>query len=269
MNLDWTKLAGIALLGGAIWFGYGASQKDPDCPDGKCPPKQPAKPAPKKPEPKPKPRPRKPWGDCESAGRQAPLSIGASVGGNVHEDGTELHCDLPGAYHRRNTSSWGLGNCVYTSIGHSAEWHNVPALREFAKWIIAKGIPGGGHPQKVDELIPKIAADRGLPTPDYINVTSSDLELLKRACQAGYLVAVTYSKSPTGRYGGSRISHMVSLVHADDRHFVILDNNYPGVDAYEWVTPEEFTKTCQLGGNYWAVILLRSPPPPVPTNRRV
>lgn len=259
MNLDFTKIAGIALLGGAIWYGY---QAQTDCPDGKCPPKPPVK-VPDKPKPKPKVPPKRPWREISLAGRQA------SVGGNVHEDGTEIHCDLPGAYHRRNTSSWGLGNCVFTSIGHSAEWHNVPALREFAKWIVEKGIPGGGHPDKVDDLIPKMAADRGLPTPPYLNVTSGDIELLKRACQAGYLVAVTYSKSPTGRYGGGKISHMVSLVHADDRHFVILDNNYPGVDAYEWVTPEEFQKTCQLGGNYWAVILLNAPPPPVPTNRRI
>ena len=260
MNIDLTKLAGIVLLGGAIWYGYSAQD---ECLDGKCPPKTPAPktPAPAPPKKPPK-KPRSPWGD-----RTAP--VGASVGGPVHEDGTEIHCDLPGAYHRRNTSSWGLGNCVWTSIGHSSEWHNVDACREFAKWLTAKGIKGGGYPEKVDDLIPQIAADRGLPTPAYLNITSDDIDLLKRACQAGYMPAITYSKSPTGRYGGSKISHMVTLVHADNNWFVILDNNYPGVDAYEWVTPQEFIQTCQLGGKYWAVILLAPPPPPVPTNRRI
>jgi hypothetical protein len=30
-------------------------------------------------------------------------AIGASVGGNKAPDGTEVHCDLPGDLHRRNT----------------------------------------------------------------------------------------------------------------------------------------------------------------------
>jgi hypothetical protein len=88
--------------------------------------------------------------------------------------------------------------------------------------------------------------------------------ILKLACKTGRMPGVTYSFSPTGRYGGRRIAHMVSLVSADDRHFVILDNNYPG--TYEWMTPEEFTRSYTGGGQGWAVILLAPPPSPVPVN---
>jgi hypothetical protein len=71
-------------------------------------------------------------------------SISASVGGPRHADGTEIACDLPGELHRANTSSKGLGLCVFTSIHHSAVWQNVPALQEFPKYLIDKNIPGGG-----------------------------------------------------------------------------------------------------------------------------
>lgn len=193
--------------------------------------------------------------------------VGASVGGPVHPDGTEIACDLPGHLHRRNTSSRGLGNCVFTSIHHAALWQCVPALEEFPKWLIEKGIEGGGYPQKVDALIPKISQDRGLPTPGYIQVEGKDLEILKLAIATGRMPCVTYSFSPTGRYGGGRIAHMVNLVHADDQHFVVLDNNYPGYDAFEWLTPAEFLKTYTGGSQGWSVILLDAPIPMPPTNQ--
>jgi len=72
--------------------------------------------------------------------------IGASVGGNKAPDGTEVHCDLPGDLHRRNTTSRGQGCCVWTSIHHAAVWQNVPAYEEAPKWIQNHGIPGGVYP---------------------------------------------------------------------------------------------------------------------------
>jgi hypothetical protein len=251
-------LAGL-LIGAALfvaWNGVNDPAKTPPappvCPGPNCPVPPPAPPAP----PKPKPSP---WGP-----RWAP--VGASVGGPKHQDGTEIACDLPGDRHRKNTASKGLGNCVFTSIHHSADWQNIPALLEFPRWLIDKGIPGGGHPGKVDQLIPQIAKERGLPVPEYVQVEGKDLEILKAACRTGRMPGVTYSFSPTGRYGGAKIAHMVTLVHADDKHFVVLDNNYPGADKYEWLTPDEFLKTYAAGGNGWAFIPLAPPPPPPPLN---
>lgn len=187
---------------------------------------------------------------------------GAAIAGNVGPDGTtEVHCDLPGEFHRKNISSRGQGCCVQTSLGHSARWQNVPALIDFQKWVQEKGLSGGAHPGLVDERIPKCCKDRGFPVVEYLQVEGDDIEILKAACAAGRMPGVTYSRSPTGRYGGARISHMVSLVHADDNWFVILDNNYPGDKQYEWLTPDEFKKTYAPG---WAVILLPPGPPPPP-----
>ena len=65
-------------------------------------------------------------------------------------------------------------------------------------------------------------------------------------------------------YNGARIAHMVTLLHADDEFFVVLDNNY--IHSYEWCTPAEFQRAYTSGGGGWAVILLDAGPPPMPEN---
>lgn len=255
MNRDTVSLVCAGLLGfvAAKSLGDAAPAPAPDapCPGPVCP--VPA-PEPKKPEPvRPKPAPS-PWGDSGAP-------VGAKVGNSVAPDGkTEINCDLPGDLHRKNTASKGLGLCVFTSIHHAAMWQDVKALQEFPRWVTEKGIPGGSYPEKTAKLIKQICADKGVPEPEYIQVEGGDLEILKRACKSGRMPGVTYSHSPTGRYGGQKISHMVSLPHADDQFFAVLDNNYPGADAYEWMTPDEFRRTYAPG---WAVILL-SPGAPLP-----
>jgi len=252
------RLLALLLLAGAAWYFF--LRQDADAP----PPAPPAVPAPVSPcgpdGPCPRPKPVRPWGPRREA------SVDAFVGGPVTPDGVELQIDLPGELHRKNTSSRGLGNCVFTSIHHAALWQNVPALQEFPKWLIDKGIPGGGYPEKVADLIPKIARDRGLPVPEYIQVEGGDLEVLKLAAKTGRLPCVTYSFSPTGRYGGQRIAHMVNspACGAGGRYWAILDNNYPGSQQYEFLTEAEFSRTYAPG---WAVILLNPGPPPPPRSK--
>jgi hypothetical protein len=192
------------------------------------------------------------------------LSWQAQVGGPRQADGTEIACDLPAALHRRNTTSQGEGCCVWTSIHHAALWQNVPAYQEAPRWIQEHHIPGGAYPGAVAKYLPQMAQEKHLPAVPFLNYEGRDLELLKVACQTGRMPGVTYSFSPTGRYGGQRIAHMVNLVHADDKWFVILDNNYIGDQNYEWLTPEEFRRTWAGRENGWAVILLSPPPPPPP-----
>lgn len=187
----------------------------------------------------------------------------AVVGGKTSPEGTEIHVDLPGEYHRHNVSSRGSGCCVFTSIGHSARWQDVPVLIDFQTWIQSKGLPGGGYPGNVKDRITKICREKGVPEPPYLQVEGDDLDILKLACASGRMPAVTYSYSPTGRYGGRRIAHMVSLPHIDSSYAAVLDNNYPGIDKYEWLDVDTFRKVYRPG---WAVILLSHGPPPVPRN---
>lgn len=260
----------IVLLGGLYWYSTQEKPKQPDCPDGKCPvPKQPApvkpKPAPEPDEPVPEPlaprKPRKPWGK----GDEAP--VGAKVLGRVHEDGTEIRCDLDPTLHQRNTGgSDGAGLCVFASMRHTGLWQGSEVFAGLFQWM--RKHPGGSYPSKTDQMIDRFCKETGKPKPRYLQVEGGDLEVLRKACQSGRMPGVTYSFSPSGRYGGSRISHMVSLVHADSKWFVVLDNNYPGKadkeEVYEWLTPQEFARSYAPG---WAVILLDPPgPPPRPWN---
>lgn len=270
----------LLILGAlALWL-IGNHSAEPDDP-ARSPQPCPICPAPQ-PEPTPKP-PRRPWGpraggpvgsgascDCDSSspsrgstGNGAPF-IQASLGGPSFRDGTEIQCDLPADLHLKNSSGRdGMGLCVFASVNHSAYWQHVAALQDFLQWMRRRS--GGGYPRKVDQMIEEICKEKGVPKPDYIQIEGGDLEILKLACKNGLMPAVTYSFSPSGRYGGRRISHMVSLVHADDQHFVILDNNFP--DNYEWMSPQEFQKTYTGGRSGWSVILLHPGPPLPPKNQ--
>lgn len=266
---DWVSNLCLALVaGGVLWIMARWHQFTPERPPAPTPvvvPVPAPAPAPE-PQPAPRRRPLLPW--RESVGLVTGGWIGATVGGNTAPDGTPIHCDLPGDQHCKNISSRGQGCCVQTSINHSARWQNIPALVNFHEWVREKGLPGGAYPGAVDQRLPRCAKERGYDVPAYIQVENSrDLEILRLACKTGRMPAVTYSRSPTGRYNGQRIAHVVSLPHADEKWLCVLDNNYVGEKAFEWMTGEEFLKVCNPSG-YWAVILLGPPPPPPPTNKR-
>lgn len=193
------------------------------------------------------------------------LATGAQVGGTKAPNGADMQMQLPSSHHVRNRGgSDGAGLCVFASLRHTGDWQDNAVF--FGLFEHMFNYPGGGYPSKVDAVVKRYAAQRGLPVPKYIQIEDADLEILKLACKNGYMPGVTYSFSPTGRYGGSKISHMVTLVHADDNYFAILDNNYPG--SYEWMTPEEFKRTYAYGGQGWSVILLEKSPPPAPRNKK-
>lgn len=206
------------------------------------------------------------WILVATSGAVLSLPAGAHVGGNVAPDGTKLHNDIPGIWHLKNKAGRdGSGLCVFTAIDHAARWQGVTPLIGFRDWMTRR--PGGGYPQKVDAMITAICREKGVPRPKYLQVEGVDLEILKKACASGRVPGVTYGYSPSGRYGGQRISHMVSLVHADEQNFCVLDNNYPGPTNYEWLTPREFLGAYRsTSGQGWAVILLSPGPPPYPKN---
>ena len=215
------------------------------------------------------------------AGPSAPeLGIpvyGAKVGGQIAPDGTtELALDFPGRLHRHNVASppgTNNGCCVFTSIHHAALWQDVPELQEFPKWIQSKRLSGGGYPGNVDQRIAAICAERKVAKPEYLQFEGWDYALVKAAIGSGRMVSGTYSHSPTGRYGGQKIAHMVNYVHADDQWVAVLDNNYmPSAgkldhpDNYEWMTPAEMQTTNAPGGRGWIVVLLKQGPPLPPCN---
>ncbi len=196
---------------------------------------------------------------------QSPGGFRAVVNGPALPDGTEVDCDLPAERHMKNVGgSDGAGLCVFTSIGHAADWCNEPALIDFQRWMRSK--PGGGYPEKVTRMIREKCQAAGVPEPPYLQDQSGDLGLLALAVQRGHLACVTYGISPTGRYGG-RIAHMVNCVAAragPQKLWAVMDNNFPG--TIEWMSEEDFRRAYTAGGGGWCVILLKPGPPPPPRN---
>lgn len=205
------------------------------------------------------------------------FSVGAQdafVGGPVAPDGTEIQCDLPDELHMKNCGgSDGAGLCVFTSLNHSAYFQNIPVLQDFQQWM--RKYPGGSWPDKTARMIEKRAKEAGKQAPEFIQIEGKDLEILKLACKTGRMPGVTYSFSPTGRYGGGRISHMVSLAAAGAGAekgkgpggrgwFCVIDNNYPGRNQIEWLSEQLFLRTYTGGGQGWSVIFRAPCPPPTP-----
>ena len=179
-------------------------------------------------------------------------------------DNTPIQLDLPKSLHMKNVGgSDGAGLCVFTSMEHAARWQNIELLFGFQTWCRQR--PGGGYPEKVDRYMDAISREKNAEKPRYIQIISRDLNLLRQAFRSGRMVSITYCYSPAGRYGGSRIAHMVTLAHLDDRWACVIDNNFPG--TYEWMSPDELLRVAACGqGNYWAVVFLDPGPPPPPTN---
>jgi hypothetical protein len=120
--------------------------------------------------------------------------------------------------------------------------------------------PGGGWPQKVDQMFAQFAREKGVSAPAYIQHTGGDESFLELALKTDRMPSVTYA----GRddfYNG-RIAHMVSLAHLDGARAAIIDNNRPGV--WLWMTRTEFLSRWRDMQGGWAVVLLADPPPPMP-----
>lgn len=190
----------------------------------------------------------------------------AKIGGELSPDGREeLQIDYPQQRKLANAvGTNGLGLCVFNSVRNSGDWQGNALFAAMFDYM--KKHPGGGYPRKLDEYLKLAANELGLPMPDYLNIEGNDLELLRAATRNGLMPAVTYWYSPSGRYNGQRISHMVSLVHATDTWFAVHDNNY--ITALEWLTPKEFAPVYNGKRQGWCVILLTQSPPPTPKGKR-
>ena len=187
----------------------------------------------------------------------------ASVGPKRH-DGVLARDAMPAKLHLKNVGgSDGAGLCVFASISHAARYQGLAGLTDTMDWM--RRYPGGGWPEKVDQVLKdKLGPNHGV---EYIHVYGHDaIGLLERACANGLQPCVTYGYGE--RYGIS-IAHMVSLVHLDQEWACILDNNFPGDDAYEWMSRAEFARRFAWSprgtGEGWGIIFLSGdaqPPEP-------
>ncbi|AMV28784.1 hypothetical protein VT84_30605 [Gemmata sp. SH-PL17] len=180
----------------------------------------------------------------------------------VSPDGTAAVVDLPAARHIRNVGgSDGAGLCVFTSVQHAADWQNVRVLDGFREWMRRR--PGGGWPEKLDDMLAKFAREKGVTLPPYIQHTGGDDSFLELALKTDRMPSVTYAGNDDF-YRGT-IAHMVNLAHMDANRAAIIDNNRPGV--WVWMSRSEFLSRWRANSGGWAVVFLAEPPPPHPDAR--
>ena len=183
-----------------------------------------------------------------------PAQSNLSLGG-PDEKGAILY--LPSDQRTKNVGgSDGAGLCVFTSIGHSARFQNVDPLKNLQQWMRSK--PGGGWPEKVDQMISQLCAEQRQAKPNYIQVESRDPSIIQLAVQTGRMPGVTYD----GRclHYRTHIEHMVNVVGYTDQFVVVLDNNFVGESEFVYLTPDEFKSRWiairSRDRQGWAVILL-------------
>lgn len=196
-------------------------------------------------------------------------------GGTAHltdspfaRDGTAVDAWLPVSLHMKNTGgSDGAGLCVFTSIEMVARCNNIRQLFGFQQWMRSR--PGGGWPAKTSDMIARYCQEKGVSQPTFFHVEANDLPILRRALKSGRAVGITYSYSPTGRYRGQRIAHMVYLAAAGAGNgpdgkgwYCTIDNNFPG--SFEWMDESTFLRVASGGSRLWAVIFANPTYPPAP-----
>lgn len=208
-------------------------------------------------------------GQCGKCPRPAPVAEGGPLAeafvptGPVH-DGTRAAADLPAERHVRNTGGSdgprgpgsGSGLCVFTSFQMSADWHGVDFLAGFQAWMTRR--PGGGYPDKLDQMVAAFCREKGVPVPPYVQHEGGDEAFLDLAIRTRRLLFVTYAGNDDFYRGG--IDHMVNLAHLDESRAAIIDNNRPG--KFVWMTRVEFLQRWKARGGGWAGCFLLPPPPP-------
>lgn len=253
----------LGLVGAAVLF-WLATQPAPagnaphdQCPGPNCPDNPPWHPRPRPcPVPGPCPRPR---GDLFPA----PQGPGrATIAGRAY-DGEEISADLPGSEHLKNVGSKkdGAGMCVFSSIEMAALWQGLECMRGWRNWC-ATNYPGGGYPQKVDQLIQDWCKHKGIPVPEYAQYEGQSPEqILDIIDRTRRMACWTYGYGE--RYSGT-IAHMTCGAKFGGKYAVNLDNNFPGDGSYEWMSRAELLKRIKHpSGKAWVFVWL-TPAPPLP-----
>lgn len=199
-----------------------------------------------------------------SSNTQPSTSPGAPVlGGRISPDGKiALTCDLPESERKENIASRGLGCCVFRSGDYSSRFQQVPEFYDLPEKMVEAGIPGGGYPEKVNQVFQKFG-----PKVQFIQNTTGDPDILRAILKTGRMGCTTYNGHDP-HYGNRTIAHMVCLVCFDEKSgwAAISDNNYPSAHDFVWMSCAEFVKRWKGTGGGWVYALLNPAPPPVPHN---
>lgn len=195
------------------------------------------------------------------------FSQSSFINGLTH-NGETITCDLPGSQHIQNIGSKvnGAGMCVFSSIEMAALYSGLEQMRGWRNWC-ATSMKGGGWPERVDDYLAKWFTAKNLAPIPYIQYEGKNPEAVLDLCdKTGRMAGITYGYSP--RYGTS-IQHMTNAVMFKGDFGVVLDNNFPGEDRYEWVARKELIRrTIYPNNSAWVFVWLHQGPPPSPRNKK-
>lgn len=150
--------------------------------------------------------------------------------------------NLPFALRQRNWSgSQGEGSCVHASMTMLFRWQG---RYNMANWWRTHN----GNGEWAEDLAAKF--DRAGVRFAYTN-GRGDVSFLEWACNTRRGAGVSVM-------GGT---HMLCLVHLDERRAALLDNNH--IERVKWVPRERFLSEWKNSGS-WAVTPVYAPTPPLP-----
>jgi hypothetical protein len=186
--------------------------------------------------------------------------------------GEVLDADLPGSLHIKNVGSKvdGKGMCVMSSIEMAAILAGMDEYRGLRDWCANE--EGGGSPPKVDKQLAAFCRAKNLPAPKYLQYEGPDPgPIMEAAAKSGRLACITYGWSPRYKdeYGQvlSYIAHMVCLPKFSGKYAAVLDNNFPGENANEWMDRDELVRRSKFPrSTAWVFVWLSPPYPPSPRN---
>lgn len=194
-----------------------------------------------------------------------PYSGRNSVEAGRTHDGEYLDCDLLEKDHIPNIGSKvdGAGMCVMSSIEMAARFCGMDQYRGLRDWCASE--EGGAYPSKVDKQLAAFCKAKNLPPPQYVQYEGPEPgPIVEASLSSGRMACITYGWSP--RYG-KQIAHMVNLVKFGGKYATVLDNNFTGVNRYEWMDREELLRRLGYPRNKgWVFVWLAPPPPASPRN---
>ena len=187
------------------------------------------------------------------------------INGLTHQ-GYDITADLPGSQQIRNIGSKrdGAGMCVFSAIEMAALHCGLEEMRGWRNWCAAN-YKGGGWPAKVDKCLADWFHAKQLAPIGYVQYQGRDpAKILDLIDKTGRMGCMTYGYSP--RYGGP-IQHMTNCVMFREKYAVVLDNNFPGEDRYEWMERKELVRrTIYPNASAWVFCWTPAAPPPSPRN---
>lgn len=144
--------------------------------------------------------------------------------------------DLPQAL---RVSNWGGGSCVHASTVHLLHWQGQHPLADWWR----HHYQGGEYATRLHQRLDAARLR-------YAFTVNGDVAFLEWALRTRRGAGITYFPG-----------HAVNLVHLDETHAGLLDNNR--IHEIIWIPRDEFVRRWQGYGG-WAWTLVYDPPPPLP-----